>query len=37
VTEKAAKPRASTASTKIGTYSLIDVSSLHGPDANPLS
>jgi len=32
VTEKAAKPAASTASTKIGRYSLIVVSSLHGPD-----
>ena len=34
VTEKAAKPRASKASTKIGTYSLIVVRSLHAPGAN---
>jgi hypothetical protein len=34
-TEKAANPAASKASTKIGTYSLIEVSSLHRPDANP--
>jgi hypothetical protein len=34
VTEKVAKPRASRASTKIGTYSLIVVHSLHAPVAN---
>ena len=37
ITEKAAKPAASTASTKIGRYSLIVVSSLHRRDANCLS